>query len=166
MFQAFLGIAKDPKNLKTSVPKKRTIFIAILDIFNIGLVILGGVSQPNVSNYFLFIFISNLMVYFSYYVILKLLHHEKIPVLAYIISILAIICWVPGLYYFVSHKTSSDLSPAQSRNLNEECIVGDLFDVHDVWHFLSAAGLFLCFTLLIIIDDGIAQVPRNKIIVF
>ena len=164
--QSLFEKAKDPKTLAKSVSRKRILFIIILDIFNIGLIIFGGVTQPNVSTYFLFVFIGNLMVYFLYYVSLKIVHHEKIPYQAYILSVLAMVCWIPALYLFVSHKTNSMLSPAASRNLNEECIVGDLYDVHDVWHFLSAAGLFLCYTLLIILDDGIAHIPRNKIVVF
>ena len=166
LFQSMYGKVKDPKTFAQNVSKKRSTFILIIDFINIGFIIYGAVTQPNISSYFLFIFIGNLMVYFLYYVSLKLLHKEMIPYQAYIISVLALICWVPALYFFVSKKTSSNLSPAASRNLNEDCVLGDLFDVHDVWHFLSGAGLFLSFALLIILDDGIAQVPRNKIVVF
>ena len=75
-------------------------------------------------------------------------------------------CWIPALYFFKETDKSTNVTPAQSRNLNVECILGDLYDHHDIWHFFSAAGLFFSFILLLVFDDGIDQVPRNRIFIF
>ena len=75
-------------------------------------------------------------------------------------------CWIPGIYFFLEKVKSTGKTPAQSRNQNVECILGDLYDHHDVWHFLSAAGLFFSFILLLVLDDGIDHVPRNRILIF
>ena len=41
-----------------------------------------------------------------------------------------------------------------------------MFDKHDIWHFLSGAGLLTVFLILLVIDDGIAEVPYDKIPTF
>lgn len=37
------------------------------------------------------------------------------------------------------------LTPAESRELNKECIVLGFYDNHDIWHFLSACAMFFTF---------------------
>ena len=75
-------------------------------------------------------------------------------------------CWIPGIWLFTQKVKSTNLTPAESRNLNVECIWGDLYDHHDIWHFFSAAGLFFSFILLLVFDDGIDHLPRNRILIF
>ena len=81
-------------------------------------------------------------------------------------AFVAVVCWVPALYYFNRVQYSSLLTPAQSRNINEECVIGNLSDNHDIWHMLSAAGLFFTFLMLMTLDDGLFHVPRDKIPIF
>ena len=52
------------------------------------------------------------------------------------------------------------------RNLNEPCQFLDFFDNHDMWHFISASGLFLAFIFLLTIDDDLLITDRKKILVF
>ena len=61
---------------------------------------------------------------------------------------------------------SSLLTPAESRNINGECLIGDMSDTHDIWHMLSAAGLFFTFLMLMTLDDGLFHVPREEIPIF
>ena len=96
---------------------------------------------------------------------MKIVHKEPIPIFAYILSVLSIICWIPAIMLFMSKEKTTKVSPALSRDMNRPCTIG-IFDKHDLWHFLSAAGLFLNFLLLLIIDDGIAYQPRTEIPVF
>ena len=67
--------------------------------------------------------------------------------------------------YFNNPVKSTNESPAFSRNLNKSCVVS-VFDTHDLWHFLSAGGLLLNFILLLVIDDGILNKPRDEIHIF
>ena len=62
---------------------------------------------------------------------------------------------------------ASTLTPAESRNLNDECLVPLLsYDNHDVWHVLGAVALFFIFLMIMSLDDGLFVVPRNKIKIF
>ena len=44
-----------------------------------------------------------------------------------------------------NQSLSSQLTPAESREFNKECTLLDFFDNHDIWHFLSAFGMFFAF---------------------
>ena len=63
-------------------------------------------------------------------------------------------------------NTSRDLTPPESRNLNDECVLLDFFDFHDLWHFSSAAAIFFAFVTMLTVDDIWLDEPRNSIAVF
>jgi len=58
--------------------------------------------------------------------------------------------FVWGYIYFKKSTSDKDLTPAVSRSQNRVCeshsdfnkLFGNVFDLHDLWHFLSALGLF------------------------
>ena len=78
---------------------------------------------------------------------------------ALILSIIAII-------FYKGRSANRNLTPAQSRELNSECVFMDFYDKHDLWHFFSAAAVFMAFLALLTIDDDIMFVPREDIDVF
>ena len=43
------------------------------------------------------------------------------------------------------------LTPAESRELNKECTLLGFYDNHDIWHFLSAVGMFFAFLVSLVI---------------
>ena len=42
----------------------------------------------------------------------------------------------------------------------------DFYDEHDVWHFLSAIGLFFSALVVLTMDHDLHNVPRSKLHVF
>ena len=112
------------------------------------------------------IFIANLLAYVAYYLGMKIYHKEKLTIHVYVYSILALGFWVVALYFYNDRDTDTTLSPALSRNLNRECVLGDIYDHHDIWHMFSAMGLFQCFMLFLNLEDGVFDVPRNKLMIF
>ena len=82
--------------------------------------------------------------------------------------------------------------PAESRAMNQKCSLLDFYDKHDIWHMLSAFGMFFtflvraiaklkfglkpkniindlfCFSLqfVLVIDDGVANWERKKLKIF
>jgi len=60
---------------------------------------------------------------------------------------------------FVASPAAWEVSAADSRAGNEECMTGwfpfhPFYDSHDVWHFLSAAALFLSFMVSPFFDSS------------
>jgi hypothetical protein len=71
-----------------------------------------------------------------------------------------------AFYYYKNRNANRNLSPAESRNLNEDCIWLQFYDNHDLWHFFSAAAIFMAFLGLLTVDDDLLEVPRDKIYVY
>jgi len=49
------------------------------------------------------------------------------------------------------------VSPAMSREHNEVCLLLHFYDSHDIWHFLSAIGLFISFMVRLPISCSFAN---------
>ncbi|KAJ8978689.1 hypothetical protein NQ317_004217 [Molorchus minor] len=58
------------------------------------------------------------------------------------------------------------VTPAESRHLNQNCIMLNFFDKHDVWHLLSAPALYFSFMFLMCLDDDIIDTNQKEITVF
>ena len=70
-----------------------------------------------------------------------------------------------GMVFFVIELKNSAMSPAESRDLNQSCAVF-FFDNHDLWHFLSAAGLVSLFMMILTLEDDNMETPWEQIPVF
>jgi hypothetical protein len=81
-------------------------------------------------------------------------------------SLLAIVFAVIGFLCYRNRNANRNLSAAESRNLNDNCIFLDFYDFHDLWHFFSAAAIFMAFLGLLTVDDDLLDVPRNEINVY
>ena len=88
--QALAGKARSCNFLPSHISKTRAIFIVVLDLVNIGFILLGAFFTPGVSTYLLMIFIGNLFVYLVYYCVMKVVKKEKFLPTAYVIAILSI----------------------------------------------------------------------------
>ena len=71
-----------------------------------------------------------------------------------------------GMYFFVNPQKNSWGTAAQSRNYNAECDIFNFYDYHDIWHFLSATGLFFSFLLLLTLDEGLIDDDTQSILIF
>ena len=58
--------------------------------------------------------------------------------------------WVFAMYFFKIKSTTRKVeAPSYSRTKNEEGVLWDFFDYHDIWHMLSSFALFMSGYLLI-----------------
>jgi hypothetical protein len=65
-----------------------------------------------------------------------------------VITIASCILFAFGAGYFFKDKSvDTGLDPSDSRNFNQDCIIG-IFDQHDMWHLLS--GMFLHCLIMIV----------------
>ncbi|CAC5400277.1 SID1 transmembrane family member 1,SID1 transmembrane family member 2 [Mytilus coruscus] len=147
--------------------KDRFLFLVLGNSINWSIAIFGAVKRPgDFASYLLAIFIGNLMFYTVYYTIMKLRHKERLHPLAIFFVVCAILCWIPALYFFFAHLTSWRLNPSQSREGNQNCMLFEFYDAHDIWHFLSAISMFFSFLILLTLDDDLFSTRRDKIPVF
>ena len=136
-------------------------------MINITLIILGNTTQGigDVPTFILGGCLINCLVYTVFYISMKIAHGEYIPKVLIGLAIISLAFWIPALWLFVQKAKDTTTTPALSRNVNEECMFS-MYDKHDMWHFLSGGGLFTLFLILLVMDDGIADVPIKDIAIF
>jgi len=155
-------------NFLSLIPCLTVIFINIL------MAIFFGISQkPGVSRYLLAILMINMLLYEGYYVSRKLhlrLRKEKwrenegIRMITMIYFFMSILFMAGACYFFIKELKTSAGTAAESRNLNDSCYLL-IFDNHDMWHFLSAAGLYQHFMFLLTLEDyNIRYLKKRKFI--
>ncbi|GAB1603172.1 SID1 transmembrane family member 1 isoform X2 [Argonauta hians] len=147
--------------------KDRLILLIISNIMNWSFAVYGALKRPSdFASYLLAIFIGNLLFYLCFYLIMKLRSKESIKIWTKFYILMTGILWGFALYFFLNHLTSWQLSPAQSRDKNRDCMLLDFFDEHDIWHFLSATSMFFSFMILLTLDDDLQLIRRDRIPVF
>ena len=59
------------------------------------------------------------------------------------IALMAILWCVAGRIFFKKATTDKTFTPEKSRDYNQECIILNFFDYHDLWHILSSHALLM-----------------------
>ncbi|XP_077989013.1 SID1 transmembrane family member 1-like [Glandiceps talaboti] len=148
----------------------RFVLIIIGNLLNWSLALLGLITRPkDFATHLLTVFIANFILYLIFYIIMKTVRKEwSCPrVLIYLLLlVLTIGFWTPALYFFTRFLAQWGKTPAESREGNRDCIWFDFYDHHDVWHLLSACGLFISFITILYMDDGLDRTKRREIHVF
>ena len=77
--------------------------------------------------------------------------------------LLTFIIWVAAVWVFEWFPTSDKkLSPENSRDKNEECVILGFFDWHDLWHFLSSFALLMSAFVVIFISSEPEKSPQAE----
>ena len=155
--------------------RSKRVFCVLVTTFNVGLAIFFLVHRNNtsvISKYLLVIFGSNMAFYVFFYVGTKYFRsvkkgnkNESLTWTTWIYILLALGFSAVGVVLFKQMERDSKISPALSRQLNQECTLG-IFDKHDLWHFMSAAGLFFTFMTTLTMEDNNTGMPRKELAVF
>ena len=74
--------------------------------------------------------------------------------------------FILSLIFFAKTSSNIFLTPEESNALNAPCIVLNYFDYHDIWHILSATGLFIFMNIVYFLDRSIDNVVGQKMYVF
>ncbi|XP_072835479.2 SID1 transmembrane family member 2 isoform X2 [Pogona vitticeps] len=145
----------------------RMVLLIMGNLINWSLAAYGLIMRPNdFASYLLAIGICNLLLYFAFYIIMKLRSGERLTLTALLCIVCTSIVWGSALYFFFQGLSTWQKTPAESREHNRECILLDFFDDHDVWHFLSSIAMFGSFLVLLTLDDDLDGIHRDKIYVF
>ena len=126
---------------------------------------------PDFPSVILYTFIFNFALYFLYYWIMKFVkkefkHRPQVFIASFVLFIFTIICWIFALAFYFNKVKQWRESASASRVRNEECVLLDFYDNHDIWHFLSALALFSMYVSVFVIDDNILFVKRENIDIF
>ncbi|XP_038817403.1 SID1 transmembrane family member 2-like isoform X2 [Salvelinus namaycush] len=145
----------------------RMVLLVMGNIVNWSLAAYGLLKTPNdFASYLLAIAICNLLLYFAFYIIMKLRSGERIQCMAMLCILFTAVVWGFALFFFFQGLSTWQKTPAESREHNRDCIVLSFFDDHDIWHFLSSIAMFGSFLVLLTMDDDLDDVQRDKIFVF
>lgn len=128
-------------------------------------------ARPGVSRYLLAILMINMMCYEVYYVSRKIhlrlrrtnwRENEGIRPITLIYLLMSLVFMAGACYFFIKELKTSAGTPAESRNKNDECVLL-IFDNHDMWHFLSAAGLYQHLMFVLTLEDyNIGYMKQRK----
>ncbi|CAI5795429.1 SID1 transmembrane family member 2 isoform X6 [Podarcis lilfordi] len=145
----------------------RMVLLVMGNVINWSLAAYGLIMRPNdFASYLLAIGICNLLLYFAFYIIMKLRSGERLKLIPLLCIVCTSVVWGFALYFFFQGLSTWQKTPAESREHNRDCILLDFFDDHDVWHFLSSIAMFGSFLVLLTLDDDLDCVQRDKIYVF
>ncbi|XP_058269818.1 SID1 transmembrane family member 2 isoform X2 [Hemibagrus wyckioides] len=145
----------------------RMVLLVMGNIVNWSLAAYGLIKKPNdFASYLLAIAICNLLLYFAFYIIMKLRSGERIRCLPLVCIVFTAVVWGFALFFFFQGLSTWQKTPAESREHNRDCILLSFFDDHDIWHFLSSIAMFGSFLVLLTMDDDLDTVQRDKIYVF
>ncbi|XP_026314118.1 SID1 transmembrane family member 1-like isoform X2 [Hyposmocoma kahamanoa] len=145
----------------------RLALLLIANAVNWGFAVYGMVTMAtDFAGHMLYVLLCNTFMYMLFYLVMKLLHGERLRWYSWLFLGSAVATWAPALYFFMYGSTEWSTTAAASRDLNHECKVLRFYDAHDLWHFLSAMALYLSFNALLTWDDGLSAVKRTDIAVF
>uniref|UniRef100_A0A8C5J1K9 SID1 transmembrane family member 2 n=1 Tax=Junco hyemalis TaxID=40217 RepID=A0A8C5J1K9_JUNHY len=142
----------------------RMVLLVMGNIINWSLAAYGLIVRPNdFASYLLAIGICNLLLYFAFYIIMKLRSGERIKLIPLLCIISTSVVWGFALFFFFQGLSTWQKTPAESREHNRDCILLDFFDDHDIWHFLSSIAMFGSFLVGAGSAGTAAAVPRSPV---
>ena len=163
--QSLCKVIRNIKSMRTKhIPK--ILLLVCLNGFTIGMLIYALIAKPSFTTWMLNVFIINLTIYFLYYIIHKLKHSEPISKKIYFFFIVDVITLTLAIYFYTKYVTNITLSIEESNKLNRPCVLFTYFDYHDIWHILSATGLFIFMNIVFFLDKNLDNTLLPDIAVF
>ena len=97
---------------------------------------------------------------------MKLYHLETIYKTNILLFLLITPTWILSLYFYTLPTSDKSLTHLESDKLNSPCVLFNFFDTHDIWHFLSAIGMFLSLLFVWFMDWDLKNLSIDEIDVF
>jgi len=135
--------------------KNKVLFYGLLitSSFNEFIVILSASLRLHFSTFLLALIFMNIFIVLTSYLFYKYRKGERIGKRNILFLITTIGLMITSIYFFELPYTNKFLTPDESMALNRPCILFGYFDTHDVWHFLSAFGIFFMLLTTWYIDQ-------------
>ena len=141
--------------IKTEYKNPQLWFILITNISTLSMLLYASLTNAYFTGWLLVIGIVNLSIYFSYYLVYKRFNKEKISKNIIILTLIDIVLFILALYFYYNTDYNTFIELEESNKLNDNCILFNFFDNHDIWHFLSAIALYIFMNIILFIDQDI-----------
>ncbi|CAG9856719.1 unnamed protein product [Phyllotreta striolata] len=152
------------------IRKTRFLLLVLANVANYSMLVVGlllyNSNFTDFGTFLLGLLMGNAIIHTVFYTSMKLVNHEKMCPEAICYGLLSIGVWVWSSIYFFDAATLWTVTPAESRQWNQDCVLFEFFDKHDVWHLLSAPALYFTFMYLMVLDDDIIDKKHMDIPVF
>ena len=161
---------KGPK--KINAVTVRLVFVAILvvyyfvHLFFIFYDLIENRSKFYASSHILILVMTHAIIYTLFYLLMKVLNKETFTWACKIYFVISIVLFIISSYYFLQSPKKQGSSASISRGYNQDCLLFNFYDSHDLWHFLSASGIFTTFMFFLNLDEDLRYTHRNVIPVF
>jgi hypothetical protein len=96
---------------------------------------------------FIGLLVSNVMILISFHIFKEIRVGHKIGKINWILLFSSGILLALSIYFFSIPTYIKFGTPSESRKYNKPCILFNYFDYHDIWHFMSAFGIFTLLQL-------------------
>uniref|UniRef100_A0AAR5P121 Uncharacterized protein n=2 Tax=Dendroctonus ponderosae TaxID=77166 RepID=A0AAR5P121_DENPD len=158
------------KEIFVPLRKARFALVCTANLTNFAILGVGlYVYIDNVTDFGTFLLgllMANTVLHITYYTLMKITHNERICKESLFFGILSMAFWVAAGIFFLDAATLWTVTPAESRQWNQGCVLLGFYDKHDVWHLLSAPALYFTFLYLMYLDDDICDRQQKDIPVF
>lgn len=155
---------KIKKIKKKEIPK--LVLLGTINLFTLGMYVWAVITQPTFTDWVLGLIIINMIIYFCFYLIQKMVHREKMSAHLWVWMVIDLTIIILSLIFFIKTSTDIFLTPTESEEMNEPCVVLNYFDYHDIWHILSATGLFIFMIIVYYLDRDIDAVSGQQVPIF
>ena len=168
IFNIFKTITYTFTSCFNNKPRKKTefLYLSIANLTSFILLIISATLNIHFSSFILSLFFVNIFFVICRYIYLKIIYSEKVKLHIWILLILTCLVWISALYFFEKSPTNKFLTPEESRKLNQPCILFNYWDSHDIWHLLSAFGIFFMLLLSWTIDYDLNYMSKQLINIF
>ena len=126
--------------------------LIIINVINLCLLITCIFKNIDFSKFLLGTLCIDMIIVLIHHIALKIHNGVYIPFWKFFIGIFTIIIVCLSLYFYQLPTINDKVSQEDSAKYNRPCVLFDYFDTHDVWHFLSATGMFSSILFVWLLD--------------
>ena len=126
--------------------------LIIINVLNLCLLITCIFKNIDFSKFLLGTLCIDMIIVLIHHIALKINNGVYIPFWKFFIGIFTIIIVCLSLYFYQLPTINDKVSQEDSAKYNSSCVLFDYFDTHDIWHFLSATGMFSSILFVWLLD--------------
>ncbi len=126
--------------------------LIIINVINLCLLITCIFKNIDFSKFLLGTLCIDMIIVLIHHIALKINNGVYIPFWKFFIGIFTIIIVCLSLYFYQLPTINDKVSQEDSAKYNSSCVLFDYFDTHDIWHFLSATGMFSSILFVWLLD--------------